>query len=149
MLRISFSVCVSLFLFLVSLQTMMPSRSDAQAVASPETVYRVVLKGSVNPGSADFLSRSLDVAEKEGAHALLVELDTPGGLVTSLRQMVQRVMASSVPVIVYVAPSGAQAASAGALLTIAAHVAAMAPGTEIGAAHPVGLGGTMVEKVER
>lgn len=141
MLRISFSVCVSLFLCLVSLQTMMPSRSDAQAVASPETVYRVVLKGSVNPGSADFLSRSLDVAEKEGAHALLVELDTPGGLVTSLRQMVQRVMASSVPVIVYVAPSGAQAASAGALLTIAAHVAAMAPGTEIGAAHPVGLGG--------
>ena len=105
-----------------------------------KVVYLVSLQGTVNPGSADFFERSLDEAEKEGAHAVLVELDTPGGLVSSLRSMIQRVLASRIPVIVYVAPQGAQSASAGALLTISAHVAAMSPGTEIGAASPVGLG---------
>lgn len=99
------------------------------------------LKGSVNPGSAAWFMRELDEANKAGDTLLLVELDTPGGLVASLRQMVQGVMASRVPVVVYVAPSGAQAASAGALLLLSAHVAAMAPGTETGAAHPVGIGG--------
>ena len=106
-----------------------------------KVVYLLSLQGTVNPGSADFFERAVDKAEKEGVHALLVELDTPGGLVSSLRSMIQRVLASRVPVIVYVAPQGAQSASAGALLTLSAHVAAMSPGTEIGAAHPVGLGG--------
>ncbi|HWR01093.1 MAG TPA: nodulation protein NfeD [Chlorobaculum sp.] len=100
------------------------------------------LKGSVNPGSAVYFLRVLDEANREGDQLLLVELDTPGGLVGSLRSMVQGVMASKVPVVVYVSPSGAQAASAGALLLLSSHVAAMAPGTETGAAHPVGLGGT-------
>ncbi|WP_242452797.1 NfeD family protein [Prosthecochloris ethylica] len=104
-------------------------------------VYTLSLHGSVNPGSADFLARALARAAADDAHALLIELDTPGGLVTSLRQMVKDILASPLPVVVYVAPAGAQAASAGALLTIAAHVAAMSPGTEIGAAHPVGIGG--------
>lgn len=99
------------------------------------------LKGSVNPGSAAWFMRELDEANKAGDTLLLVELDTPGGLVASLRQMVQGVMASRVPVVVYVAPSGAQAASAGALLLLSAHVAAMAPGTETGAAHPVDISG--------
>jgi len=99
------------------------------------------LKGSVNPGSAVYFLRVLDEANRDGDRMLLVELDTPGGLVSSLRSMVQGVMASRVPVVVYVSPSGAQAASAGALLLLSSHVAAMAPGTETGAAHPVGIGG--------
>ena len=104
------------------------------------------LKGSVNPGSAAYFLRVLDEANRSGDELLLVVIDTPGGLVASLRQMVQGVMASRVPVVVYVAPSGAQAASAGALLLLSAHVAAMAPGTETGAAHPVGIGGEADKK---
>ena len=104
------------------------------------------LKGSANPGSAAYFLRVLDEANRSGDELLLVEIDTPGGLVASLRQMVQGVMASRVPVVVYVAPSGAQAASAGALLLLSAHVAAMAPGTETGAAHPVGIGGEADKK---
>ncbi|UWX56903.1 nodulation protein NfeD [Chlorobaculum sp. MV4-Y] len=99
------------------------------------------LKGSVNPGSAAYFLRVLDEVNRENGTLLLVELDTPGGLVASLRQMVQGVMASRVPVVVYVAPSGAQAASAGALLLLSSHVAVMAPGTETGAAHPVDISG--------
>jgi membrane-bound serine protease (ClpP class) len=104
------------------------------------------LKGSVNPGSAEWFLRELEEANRVGDTLLLVEIDTPGGLVASLRLMVQGVMGSKVPVVVYVAPSGAQAASAGALLLLSAHVAAMAPGTETGAAHPVGIGGEVDKK---
>jgi len=104
-------------------------------------IRSMTLKGSVNPGSVAWFLRELDEANREGDTLLLVELDTPGGLVASLRQMVQGVLASKVPVVVYVAPSGAQAASAGSLLLLSSHVAVMAPGTETGAAHPVGLGG--------
>jgi membrane-bound serine protease (ClpP class) len=116
------------------------------AGASPKEIRSMTLKGSVNPGSAAYFLRVLGEANREGDQLLLVELDTPGGLVTSLRSMVQGVMASRVPVVVYVAPSGAQAASAGALLLLSSHVAAMAPGTETGAAHPVGIGGRSEEK---
>lgn len=131
------------------------SSSYAQENEGRKVVYLLSLQGTVNPGSADFFERAIDEAEKNKAHAVLVELDTPGGLVSSLRSMIQRVLASRVPIIVYVAPQGAQSASAGALLTISAHVAAMSPGTEIGAASPVGLGGgggesdeTMKKKAE-
>jgi len=112
-----------------------PFRAESAEIRS------MTLKGSVNPGSATWFLRELDEANREGDELLLVELDTPGGLVASLRQMVQGVMASEVPVVVYVAPSGAQAASAGALLLLSSHVAVMAPGTETGAAHPVSIGG--------
>ncbi|NEX14933.1 MAG: nodulation protein NfeD [Prosthecochloris sp.] len=134
--------------------TVFSSTLRAEEAKGNKTVLFLSLKGTVNPGSADFFERAIDQAEKEKVHAILVELDTPGGLVSSLRAMVQSVLASPVPVIVYVAPQGAQAASAGALLTLSAHVAAMSPGTEIGAAHPVGLGGggdgdeTMSKKAE-
>jgi membrane-bound serine protease (ClpP class) len=109
------------------------------AVAFPveRHVTGMTLKGPINPGSARYFSRVLDEASLDGSRAVLVELDTPGGLVSSLRDMVQAVMASPVPVIVYVSPSGAEAASAGALLLLSSHVAAMSPGTETGAAHPV------------
>ncbi|ACD89943.1 protein of unknown function DUF107 [Chlorobium limicola DSM 245] len=132
-----FRNCVAFLFILVSV--LFPS---GQGYAAEQvTVSRIVLTGSVNPASADYFSRALEQAHADGSVALLVELDTPGGLVSSLRLMVQDVLASKIPVIVYVSPSGAQAASAGALLMLSAHVAAMSPGTEIGAAHPAGMGG--------
>ena len=128
------------------------SGSDDRSGSS--RVYIVKLKGSINPGAAELIKRALKEADRGRATCLIIELDTPGGLVVTLRDMVQGLMASPVPTVVYVTPSGAQAASAGAILTIAAHVAAMAPGTNIGAAHPVTLGSgqekddTMKEKAE-
>lgn len=116
-------------------------------------VHLLKISGIVNPVMAEFISREIGVATREGADALVIELDTPGGLDLAMRDIVKAVMASSVPVVVYVAPSGARAASAGVFITLSAHVAAMAPGTNIGAAHPVALGRgqgmdkTMEEKV--
>jgi len=99
------------------------------------------LEGPINPGAAAFLTRGLEDAEDQGAELIIIRLDTPGGLVPSMRTMVKGIMNSPVPVVVYVAPKGAGAASAGVMITVSAHVAAMAPGTNIGAAHPVGAGG--------
>jgi membrane-bound serine protease (ClpP class) len=95
----------------------------------------------ITPVVADHLDEGMARAEQEGAAAYLVELDTPGGLAESMREIVQNILASNVPVIVYVAPEGARAASAGAVITLASHVALMAPATSIGAATPVGLQG--------
>jgi membrane-bound serine protease (ClpP class) len=112
----------------------------------------VVIKvhGVINPVSAEFIAGSIKNAERRNAEALVIELDTPGGLDTSMRSTVKDIIASEVPVIVYVSPSGARAASAGVFITLAAHIAAMAPGTNIGAAHPVAMGEkmdkTMAEK---
>jgi membrane-bound serine protease (ClpP class) len=100
-------------------------------------------EGVVNPVMAEFIAKSIDSASGKNANALVIELDTPGGLDTSMRSIVKKIISSDVPVVVYVSPSGARAASAGVFITLAAHIAAMAPGTNIGAAHPVGMGGTM------
>ncbi len=118
--------------------------------AAPPPVYYLDAVGTVNPGMAEFILAGIDKAEKQQAQALVVQLDTPGGLDTSMRQIVQGISNARVPVIVYVAPSGARAASAGVFITEAAQVAAMAPGTNIGAAHPVsiGLGGKMDKTME-
>jgi membrane-bound serine protease (ClpP class) len=94
---------------------------------------------------AEFISKSIDSSVENNDNLLVIELDTPGGLDTSMRSIVKKIIASEVPVVVYVAPSGARAASAGVFITLAAHIAAMAPGTNIGAAHPVGVGGKMDE----
>ncbi len=110
---------------------------------SEADVTVITVEGIVNPVMSEFISKSIDSAEKEKADALVIELDTPGGLDTSMRSIVKKIISSEVPVVVYVSPSGARAASAGVFITIAAHVAAMAPGTNIGAAHPVGVGGKM------
>ncbi len=121
---------------------------------SPSKIYLVRLKESINPGAAELIKRSIREAARGNGTCLVIELDTPGGLASTLRDMVQEVMASPVPIAVYVAPSGAQAASAGAILTISANIAAMAPGTNIGAAHPVSLlpgtekDKTMKQKIE-
>ncbi len=110
------------------------------------------LEGPINPASAMFLKRGLEEAQEQGAALVVVRLDTPGGLATSMRTIVKAILNSPIPVVVWVGPSGAGAASAGVMVTVAAHVAAMAPGTNIGAAHPVMAGGkeinkTMSEKV--
>ncbi len=110
-------------------------------------------EGVINPVAAEYLHDAVASAQETRAHALIFELDTPGGLDTSMRLIVKDIASAAVPVIVFVAPSGGRAASAGVFITMAAHVAAMAPGTNIGAAHPVAMGGgemdkTMKEKVE-
>jgi len=109
--------------------------------------------GVINPVSAEYLHDALAWAEENGAQALIVALNTPGGLDTSMRLIIKDLTGATIPVVVYVSPSSGRAASAGVFITMAAHVAAMAPGTNIGAAHPVNMGGgemdnTMKEKVE-
>ncbi len=107
------------------------------------TVIKV--EGVVNPVMSEFISRSINDTNSNNDEVLVIELDTPGGLDTSMRSIVKKINSSSVPIAVYVSPGGARAASAGVFITMAAHIAAMAPGTNIGAAHPVGIGGNMDE----
>lgn len=123
------------------------------AGASAAPVARIVIDGAINPAVAGFVAESIERAKADDAAALVIELDTPGGLLSSAQDIVKAILAAPVPVIVYVAPSGAGAGSAGVFVTMAAHVAAMAPGTSIGAAHPIGgqgedIKGTLGEKVE-
>ena len=117
-------------------------------------VYTIEVDGIINPATAKFIVDSIDQAAQEGAQCLIIQLDTPGGLMESMRIIVKKMLASTIPIIVYVAPSGARAASAGVFITMAANIAVMAPGTHIGAAHPVMMGGgegkeskTMTEKI--
>ena len=105
------------------------------------TVIQITVDGPISPVSADYIEKQIEAAQAEGASLLVLQLDTPGGLVTSTRQIVKALFASDIPVAVHVSPPGARAASAGVFITMAAHVAAMAPGTNIGAAHPVNVGG--------
>jgi len=106
----------------------------------------IELEGSINPGTAMYVIRGLEKAKKAGAVLSVIRLDTPGGLASSMRSIVKAILNSPVPVVVYVGPKGAGAASAGVMITVAGHVAAMAPGTNIGAAHPVAAGGKEIEK---
>ena len=130
------ALCVGL-----GLGACMVSRASQPAAAPQPIVDEFVLHDTIQPVSADELTRALDRANTDGAQALLIDLDTPGGLVDSMRAMVGAVLRSRVPVIVYVAPSGSRAGSAGFFLLESADVAAMAPGTEAGAAHVVFEGG--------
>ena len=125
-------------LFLVLLLILMlPLRLSGQ---DPQ-VGLISLRGPINPVTTSFLKENLAAAGKRGDRLLLVELDTPGGLDAAMREAVQAIFGAPVPVVVYVAPSGARAASAGAVIGLSADILAMAPGTNIGAGHPVGLGG--------
>jgi membrane-bound serine protease (ClpP class) len=112
---------------------------DAGGAAQP--VAMIDLDGAITPVTARLLTAAIERAQTERAQALIVRLNTPGGLERSMRTMAQTILNSEIPVIVYVAPTGARAASAGVFITMAAHVAAMAPATNIGAAHPVAIGG--------
>ena len=109
------------------------------------------IDGSINPASADFIHNGIEKAIREKAECVIIHLNTPGGLLKSTRDIVSDILGSSVPVVVYISPGGAQAGSAGVFVTLASHIAAMAPGTNIGAAHPVTLqqqmDSTMSEKV--
>ena len=111
------------------------------ALLPAQKVMQIKIDGSINPVSAAFIHRSIEEAHREEAECLLIQLNTPGGLVKSTRVIVGDILESPVPVVVYVAPGGAHAGSAGVFITLAAHVAIMAPGTNIGAAHPVGMQG--------
>jgi membrane-bound serine protease (ClpP class) len=95
------------------------------------------LSGSVNPIVAQYLAEAIEKATAEGNQFIIIQMDTPGGLMDSMREIIKSILTSKIPVVVYTYPKGAQAASAGGFIMLASHVAAMAPGTEIGAMHPV------------
>jgi len=118
------------------------------APAAASHVALVTISGSINPASSDYIQHAIGQAERDGAAAVLIELDTPGGLLSSTKDVIQAMLNAEVPVIVYVAPRGAWAASAGTFITLAGHVAAMAPGTSIGAASPISAGGGGGERGE-
>ena len=123
------------------------------AVHAESSVLLATYDGVITPVSAEYLHDALLSAQESGAQALIIRLNTPGGLDTSMRLIIKDITSATIPVVVYVSPSSGRAASAGVFITMAAHVAAMAPGTNIGAAHPVAMGGpemdkTMKEKVE-
>ena len=111
------------------------------AAAAAEKVSLIKIDGAIGPATASYISRSIDEARAQNAQCLIIQLNTPGGLLDSTQTIVQSFLGSTVPVVVYVAPTGATATSAGCFITVAASVAAMAPATTIGAAHPVTLGG--------
>ncbi len=106
-------------------------------------VYDIKVDGSINPSTADFIHKSLKEAQSKNAECLIIELNTPGGLLKSTRYIVSDLLTSEIPVIVFVSPSGSQAASAGVFVTIASNIAVMSPGTNIGASHPVSTNGSM------
>ncbi|MCM2277889.1 MAG: ATP-dependent Clp protease proteolytic subunit [Oligoflexia bacterium] len=128
-----------ILLALASFLTLNPAARATPVVRLAE------IRGGINPATASYLRSALTRAEAEDAQALLIELDTPGGLLSSVRDMAQAMDQARLPVIVFVTPAGASATSAGALLMLASHVAAMAPGTNIGAAHPVGPQGEDIQ----
>src|SRR5437867_3317384 len=108
----------------------------------------IKINGAIGPATATYISRAIDVAGRRNDACLIIELDTPGGLLETTKEITQTFYASKVPTVVYVAPSGASATSAGCFITLAADVAAMAPHTSIGAAHPISLGPGGVEKTD-
>jgi membrane-bound serine protease (ClpP class) len=128
-------------LVVLLLLAMPASARQGDAAGDPLVVVAALRDAIINPVTARYIVRTIDEAERRQAAAVLIELDTPGGLVDSTRAITRRILDSRVPVVVYVFPPGGRAASAGLFITIAAHVAAMAPGTNIGAAHPVQAGG--------
>src|SRR4030081_1678256 len=112
------------------------------AVASAaEKVCLIKIDGAIGPATASYISRSIDEARAQNAQCLIIQLNTPGGLLDSTQKIVQSFLGAAVPVVVYVSPTGGTAGGAGGFITLAANVAAMAPATTIGAAHPVSIGG--------
>ncbi|UCC66762.1 MAG: nodulation protein NfeD [Deltaproteobacteria bacterium] len=120
--------------------------SVSVASAQDDFVYFLKIDGVINPATAGFIIEGIEKAEEKEASCLVIQMDTPGGLMESMRSIVKRILTSRVPIIVYVAPSGSRAGSAGVFITMAAHVASMAPGTNIGAAHPVQMGEKKISK---
>jgi len=138
MLRIGFRL---LFLALLVIPVAAGLGGSLIAAASPTSVEVLTVDGTIVPVIADYIDRGISQAEENGATVCIIELDTPGGLLDSTERIVQSIMNADVPIVVYVSPKGAWAASAGTFITLSAHIAAMTPGTTIGAAHPVAAGG--------
>ncbi|TIT18423.1 MAG: nodulation protein NfeD [Mesorhizobium sp.] len=127
----------------VAVAAVCPSSATGEANGREKIVLRVEIDGAIGPASARQLEEALAVAADRNAQAVILQMDTPGGLVTSMREMIAGILASPVPVIGYVAPAGGHAASAGTYILYATHVAAMAPGTNLGAATPIEMGGPL------
>ena len=113
-----------------------------------KTVHVLKIDAAITPVVAEYIEKSIDRATTANAEALIIQLNTPGGLVDSMEQIVKKMMSANVPIVVYVAPQGGRAASAGVFITLAANIAAMAPSTHIGAAHPVTMKGNMDKTME-
>ena len=138
-------IILSFFVFFAgrALTQSPPPEGGREAPAEDRTPGEVVvleINGTINPATLDYIRTGLETAEASSAEALVILLDTPGGLLTSTKEIVKLILNSPVPVVVYVSPKGASATSAGVFITLSANIAAMAPGTSIGAAHPVSLG---------
>lgn len=133
--KLKLQIFVQLIFLLVAV-AFHPHSSSAQG----NHVALIPLKGVINPVAASYVERAIGQAEADGASAIVIQMDTPGGLDSSMRSIIQHIIGSEVPVIVYVSPPGARAGSAGVYITYSAHVAAMAPNTNIGSAHPVAIG---------
>ena len=144
--------------FLFSIPTLLiglffPLFNSQLAFSQNGPIVTATYEGIINPVAAEYLHEAIDYADQQKAQLLVFQLDTPGGLDTSMRDMIKEITGSQIPIAVFVSPAGGRAASAGVFLTLAGHIAAMAPGTNIGAAHPVAMGGAemddvMKEKVE-
>ena len=133
-------------LFITTVAILTASSAAPSAVQAESSVVLATYDGVINPVSAEYLHDALASAQEDKAQALIFRLNTPGGLDTSMRLIIKDITGSTIPVIVYVSPSSGRAASAGVFITMAAHVAAMAPGTNIGAAHPVAMGGEKMDE---
>jgi membrane-bound serine protease (ClpP class) len=137
--------CIILLLAVLSAMSFISSTVRADS----SKIEVLTVNGTIVPVVASYIDRGISRAEAEGATACVIELNTPGGLLNATEDIVQRILNARVPVIVYVSPRGSWAASAGTFITMSAHIAAMAPGTSIGAAHPVSTGEQMPEEVSK
>jgi len=140
-----FKKILGLFLLIIALPALLPLATAGSTTSEREAMI-IEIEGAIGSGASTFLTRAIKAAEERGSSLLIIRLDTPGGLSVSMKTMVKSILNSPVPVVVYVAPKGAGAASAGVLVTVAAHIAAMSPGTNIGAAHPVQSDGSDIQK---
>ena len=138
---------LSIFFYITPLSADTPA-GKKPAAPPVKQVYLITVDAPITPVISEYIIKSIDTASQNSAEAIIIRLDTPGGLVDSMREIVKKMMSADIPVVVYVAPAGARAASAGVFITIAADIAAMAPSTHIGAAHPVTMEGKMDKTME-
>lgn len=135
---------ISFLLILLLISLTASAEAQIQDKLETKEVWVIKIEGIIDPVIANYLLFQIEAAEVKEAEALIIQLDTPGGLDISMRTIVKKMLNARIPLIVYVAPSGARSASAGVFITLASHIAAMSPGTNIGAAHPVNLGGGQI-----